>query len=539
MKKMLFVLIGIVLLFSLLLGACGKETPVTTKPAATTSSAITTAAPATTPAATSAPASTTPDADRYGGTFKIPLVIGPATPLGYPAEAAPDSTAVAVQTLETLIRVKMDGTIEPVLATSWKPANDNKSITVTLRKNVKFHDGSDFNAQVCKWNMDNLITAKRATDWQSIDVVDDYTIRVNIAGYKNTILTGLTNTQQISKASFDKNGIEYARWHPVGTGPFIFVEYQRDAKVTYKRNPAYWIPGRPYLDSVEYLVLTDSTVRKLAFQKKDLHLINTTGFGVDSQELQAGGYPVFTFPGGTFLLIPCSKATESPWSKVKVRQAAYYALNRESIAKALGYGFAKPAYQLYPNDVLSSIPGLSTNAYDKDKSKALLTEAGYPNGFQTKMYSFPQNISEDWASVIATQLTAVGIVTDSIMPTAGKYMEIAGGGWNDGILHAAFINSAGNPNSMLNLYFFGYFYPSIKPPDAMKAALDASMATPEPDAKMIQAVMKTLQDDMTVIPYLQETATLFIQKGTHYDAAKAYGWASFYCQDAWIDKSAR
>ncbi len=213
MRKTLFVLLCFVVVLSMVLVACGEEKPATTTaaPTATTTAPTTTVKPT---ATTVAPTATTPLGDQHGGIYQTALTVAPARPIGYPPEAAPDSYTGAAPALETLTRNKLDGSIEGLLATSWKVAEDGKSVTLTLRKNVKFHDGSDFNADVCKWNMDLAIAAKQsgAAAWKSIEKVDDYTIRINLEKYDNTVLTGLASgvTQQISKAFVDKNGIEAA-----------------------------------------------------------------------------------------------------------------------------------------------------------------------------------------------------------------------------------------------------------------------------------------------------------------------------------------
>ena len=270
------------MVISLILAAC-ESTPSTTNPATTT--AATTTKP-TTPAPTTAKPPTTvtaaPAGDKYGGTWVEALSVSPSRPIGYPPEAAPDSWSVASCCLEGLISVRMDGSVVPVLATSWTTSADGLSITFNLRKGVKFHDGSDFNADVCKWNMDLNLAAKQmgTTGWKSIDKIDDYTIRVNFNSAGNTNLTGVAGgpSYQISKAYFDKNGIEATRWHPVGTGAFMFESYERDAKVVFKRNPSYWDTGKPYLDSVVMTIIQDSTVRKLAFQKGDINRFAAQAF---------------------------------------------------------------------------------------------------------------------------------------------------------------------------------------------------------------------------------------------------------------------
>ena len=89
------------------------------------------------------------------------------------------------------------------------------SVTFNLRKGVKFHDHSDFNAMVAKWNLDNFINAKMQTNWASVDVIDDYTIRVNFTEWQNTLLSTLVEPTvpafMVSKTAFDKNGKDWVR----------------------------------------------------------------------------------------------------------------------------------------------------------------------------------------------------------------------------------------------------------------------------------------------------------------------------------------
>ena len=130
-----------------------------------------------------------------------------------------------------------------------------KSITFNLRKGVKFHDGSDFNAEVAKWNLDNMIKAEASAfaSWASVDIIDDYTIRVNFTKWQSTLPMSFAEgnpwAPMVSKAAFEKNGLEWMRANPVGTGPFKFESFQLDASLKVVRNPDYWIKGKPYLDA--------------------------------------------------------------------------------------------------------------------------------------------------------------------------------------------------------------------------------------------------------------------------------------------------
>jgi peptide/nickel transport system substrate-binding protein len=542
MKKTLFLILGLILVISMLLVACGKSSTTTTTSKPATTTATTTTKPTAT-ATTTGPTTTTavaPTGDKYGGTWTEALNVAPSRPIGYPPEAAPDSYTCSSPALETLVSAQLDGTVVPKLATSWTPSADGLSIILNLRKGVKFHDGSDFNADVAVWNLNLEIAAKQsgATTWKSIEKVDDYTIRFNFTQASNTNLIGLASgaTQQISKAYVDKNGISGAEWHPVGTGPFIFKSYETGSKLTYTRNPNYWDPTKPYLDTVVLSVISDLTVQKLAFQKGDLSRLLTTG--LDAYNLQQAGYPLKTAPGGTNLLVPDSNVATQPWSNVNVRLAASYALDRESLAKALGFGFVAPAYQLYTGFADTHIPNLVPTTFNQAKAKDLLTQAGYPNGFKATIHSFSRIVPNDYTTAIAAQFRAVGLDIATDFPESGAYDNLRYNGWSDGLLNHSFANFADH-NQVFTFYLMGTMFPSLKRPNGFTEGANASLATPQVDPQKIQAVLQLLYDNMTVIPYVQQNQTAFYKKGSNDTDADNFGltWPLFV--DCWIDKSAR
>ena len=196
MRKYLFITLAVILVFSLFLISCGTDE---TTPPATTSQP-------TTPATTK-PAPTTPT-PKYGGTLRIGENFFPTSNIGWPAAPRHGGVASCVF-MESIITADDTGGIQPALATAWEVSDDLKSITFTLRKGVKFHDGSDWNATVAKWNLDTLIDAKKGdfTYAGSVDIVDEYTIRLNMSEYTNSIFTTLGSTFMLSKAAFDADGM--------------------------------------------------------------------------------------------------------------------------------------------------------------------------------------------------------------------------------------------------------------------------------------------------------------------------------------------
>ncbi|MFC1534806.1 ABC transporter substrate-binding protein [Thermodesulfobacteriota bacterium] len=497
MKKYLFVLTMVLLLISLTMSAYSESKP-----------------------------------DKYGGILRQALRVGPATPIGYPAEAAPDATWAGRPALEAFARTRDGGIVEPVLATSWKVAQDRKSLILTLRKGVKFHDGTDFNAQAAKWNLDRLIKARKVRDFTSVDIIDNYTLRCNIKSFKNTIIGNLSRPLMISPTAVEKNGLDWARWRPVGTGPFKFVEYIRDAKLFYKRNENYWQKEKPYIDGLEFVVIADKAVQKIAFQKGDIHSLRASG--LLAKELKDLGYKYVTRAGGTFLLIPDSKNEGSPFANKKVRLAVSHAIDRKSMAKALGFGFSRPAYHLYPGHSVTSIPNLDIHEFNPEKAKKLLAEAGYPNGFKTSIHTFVRVVPRDYITVIANMLGNIGITVKADFPEAGKYTEYRMKGWKNSLMAHALASMDANMNYGFSMYFGGIQFPSLQKSAAWKKAYDTALTSIDFDSAKTKAMIKLMHDEVMVIPYMEETAVTFFQKGVHDTGELKDGLTTWEPEVAWF-----
>jgi ABC-type transport system substrate-binding protein len=546
MKKGTLLVIGLLLIL-IVFSACSQSAtskPATSSPA--TSAPATTAPTTSKPATTAAPTtSAAPTGEKYGGTLKIGLTAGLVGNLGYMPEMG-NAAGVSLQAvIERLMILKMDGTLQPELATSWKVADDGKSITINLRKGVKFHDGSDFNADVVKWNLDLQVKAKKSDvqSWTSIDIIDPYTIRINLTGYTNTLFSGLsklTITGMTSKDAFDKKGIDWVRANPVGTGPFVFVEYQRDAKLTLKRNPNYWDTGKPYLDGVVMNVIPDDTVRRLAFEKGDIIGYSPASPAVTKEIEQSGKYNIVLRTSGPRVLAPDSMNPKSPWADVRVRYAASYSLDRELLATALGSGHSTPPYQIMQSQKDIVIANLIPTKYNPDKTKQLLAEAGYPSGFKSTITGRPTIITADQVSAVAAMLRNVGIDVTIDTVTAAKYDSMRiGGTWN-GVLAESMLVQA-NKNDTFISYFTGLQWQYVKKPLGFQEALNASLATREIDKTAIKAIIQILYDDMTVIPFYEEDTASFEYKGYHqdYNYIEYNGVDSPRYADVWLDKSLR
>src|SRR4051794_724254 len=333
---------------------------------------------------------------QNGGIMRVVENAEGGAPLGTPWEIRGIDTKLPKPAIETLLREDPNGNYSPWLAESWKVDPATNSLTLSLAKGVKFQDGTDFNAEAVKWNLQHAIDAKNVTGWKSFDAVDPTTLRINFEAYQNDYLSALSGTTvggMISPTAFDKNGLEGARNNPVGTGPFKLDSFERGSKLRYVKWDGYWkkAQGLPHLDGVEYLFIRDSMTQQTAMLAKGDQRVDVLAStsGEQAAALKAQGLNVLSMPVGPVSLIPDSKNADSPLSKEKVREAISYAIDRESIAKARGFGYWQPAYQLPNPGSPQFLTDFAGHKYDAAKAKQLLAEGGFPTGFKTRIIIMP------------------------------------------------------------------------------------------------------------------------------------------------------
>ncbi len=442
MRMLRFSLLALVLVISLTIVACAQSTPTPQQTA--TSQPTTTAAKTSGASPTQVAATPTP---QYGGIY----VPGSSVPVTLPITAE----ALAGMGIEnwtsraaydTLLRLDEKGNLAPFLATDWKIDAPNNTITLTLRKGVKFHDGTDFNAQAVKWSMDLRKTVYKSTVFapvKSVDVLDDYTVRITLTQFDNTFLPALwfMPSYVSSPTNYEKLGKDKAEATNVGTGPFILKDLVTDDHATYVKNPNYWQPGKPYLDGINYRIIADPTTQELMFRKGE---VDIPPIDADIQQrLKDTGQYKFVSSAGLppppfWALTPDASNADSPWSNLKVRLAADYAIDKEAIAKKLGGPDAFAQYQWAPVGTAAYLPDLPPRKYDPVKAKQLLAEAGYPNGFKTTLNQGATiQYVRDMELAVLDYWHAVGIDATVNQMTLAVFMDKSRNGWKNGVLDNA------------------------------------------------------------------------------------------------------
>jgi peptide/nickel transport system substrate-binding protein len=527
MRKLCFISLVIMLLTCLVINGCSKETspapPTSTLPGAS-APAPASASPATSvPAATSSPSTSSTGAPaekpRSGGTLRWIAGVGPGTPIGIPWEASGGAAVTMQVCLEPLVKTQLDGTITPCLASSYDPNPDpsNPSITFHLQKGVKFSDGADFNAQAVKWNLEQeMVTGSTnigsTTSWKSIEVIDDNTVRVNMKKWQSTLIEGFAGSAGflISPASYEKKGLEWMRWNMVGTGPFVQTDFQKDVSMTAVKNQNYWQPGKPYLDGLKLIYANDIMTCSSLMQSGGADVLNCQGNAKVANDIKAAGFKILVHPAsGTNSLAPDSLNADSPWSNVKVRQAAEYAIDREAISAAFGFGYSQPIYQLLGSFSPAYDASLTPRKYNVATAKRLLAEANYPEGFKTTMIVAPFGLNKDIVMAIQDYFSAVNIQCEMQFPESSRAMQYLTGPSPHNALIYNPIMMLGSAGAIYNFYLAepkATWYQSMKHPDGWADMLNAFLGAAKADPALAQKCEGALYNDATLIPVLMGAA---------------------------------
>ena len=315
---------------------------------------------------------------------------------------------VMFNVFEGLMKPTSTGDLTPAVAESYTVSEDRLTYTFTLREGVKFHNGDEVTAEDVVYSISRCADTTDGTPLveafsviQSVEAVDARTVAITIAEPSNEFISYMTTA--ILPADYDQQDTA-----PVGTGPFKFVSRAAQDNIVLERFDEYW--GTPaYLDKVTFKIMenADSLVMSLQSGAIDLcsHLTST-------QVAQLGGD--FYVAEGTMNLVQALylNNAEKPFDDVRVRQALCYAVDKQGIIDLAFDGYGSPiGSSMYPTFGKYFDESL-TNYYTKDveKAKSLLTDAGYPNGFEMTI-TVPSNYQPhiDTAQVLVEQLKEIGV----------------------------------------------------------------------------------------------------------------------------------
>jgi peptide/nickel transport system substrate-binding protein len=353
--------------------------------------------------------------DSGGGTLTLGLIT-PASSFSAQGANWANQSPYMQAVYDGLLRADVDGTILPSLATEWSYNEDGTVLTLTLRDDVEFIDGTPFNAEAAALNLERFRdgtspNASFLANLADAEAIDDTHVELTLSAPDPALLTYLTQNAglQESPAAFDSPDIETV---PVGSGPYILNVDETVVGNTYvfDKNPDYWNPDEQYYDKLVMNYYADNTSLLNAIQGGQLNASTTIDNTVLDQ-ITAAGYTLSPIENNWWgLIIGDRDGTLNPAiADVRVRQAINHAFDREAMLAAFADGHGTVTAQVFPTSSTSFDPALDERyEYDPEKAKELLAEAGYADGFDLVMPSAAALGASNFA-LVQQQLADVGI----------------------------------------------------------------------------------------------------------------------------------
>lgn len=336
-------------------------------------------------------------APKDGGTLTISLS-SDAPKLDPALSSSVYDRYVFQSVFDKLVDVDKDGKIVPMLAEKWDISPDGKTYTFSLRKGVKFQDGTDFDAEAVKFNfgrdMDKSSPRKNELGQvKSVTVVDASTVKVELKEAFAPFLSILTDRagMMVSPTAAKKDGQDFMN-KPVGTGPFMFKERVKGTSITLVKNPNYWQKGLPHLDQVVYKIIVDGNVAAMNLKSGQ---VDMTDWRFPTKEIENfkkdTNFTLINEPGQGYIGFYLN-VNKPPFNVKEFRQAIDVLIDRDALVKLIKNGAASAGRSPFAKGNLAYGDSDKYSKPDLEKAKALLTKAGHPEGFT---FTFKTGTSAD------------------------------------------------------------------------------------------------------------------------------------------------
>lgn len=415
-----------------------------------------------------------------------------------------ESAKVCDMLYDTLVQYRDDTTeIEPALAEAWVNSADGLTWTFHLRQDVRFHDGTPFNADAVVFSLTRpyALTSTFYKEFiNRIISVNAFTVQIQLKTPYAPFLSTMAGTQNsiVSPAAVEHFGEQFGN-NPVGTGPFKFVQWDRNDKIVLTANHQHWA-GSPALDRLIFRSIPDNAARFVELQKGNLHAMEFP----NPDEIQLiQGNPNLELAMQSSLNVGylAMNMEKPPFDNIKVRLAINHAINKAVIIEHLYQGTGIPAKGPIPPTLWSYDETLEDYAYNPELAKQLLAEAGYPNGFETTLWALP--VPRPYipnglalAEILQSELRHIGVETKIVTYDWPTYIAKTENGEHDMAMLGW--SAGGDPDN--------FFYSLLSKTTAQKPALNIAFYRSDEMQDVLERARMSSDQDERIQLYQQAQA---------------------------------
>jgi glutathione transport system substrate-binding protein len=321
--------------------------------------------------------------------------------------------------------------VRPVLAKSWSVSADGLTYTIKLQSGVRFHDGTPFNAQAVKINLDRVLDQANhlqkyglfhtVSHIQAVTAVDSSTVQLTLSAPSATLINNLAHPSagMISPAALTEYGAKGIATHPVGTGQFVFDGWVHGDRIVAKRNPNYWRAGMPGTDEIVFRNVPDATQALAMLKTGEAQFV----YPLDPINITAvSGQPGVKVVNAPSIFVTYLTMNEKyvPFSKPGVRLAMNYAVDKPALISTLYLGYAKVMRSMVGSQLAGYVP-VGTYSFDTAKARQLLSENGYPQGFPATLWVPNDTFSQKEAVFLQQQFAQIGVTVTITPMEAGTF----------------------------------------------------------------------------------------------------------------------
>lgn len=386
---------------------------------------------------------------------------------------------------------------EPGLAESWKTL-DPTTWEFKLRRGVKFHNGEEFNAEAVKFSIERVLNPDQKARWrwafaniERVEAVDPYTVRIVTKSPFPTLITNLAFCMPIVPPKYvQEKGDAHVARNPVGTGPFKFVRWRKDDELVFEANEGYW-GGAPRLKTLVFKPIPDESTRVAALVTGDVDIARGVPPSLIKQIEDNARTRVAKVPSALNIHITLDTLGEGPLRDRRVRQAINYGVDKEEIIKGVLEGNGGAVGGPLTPVMFGFAPEVKPYAYDPERAKRLLAEAGHAQGLSLTLNTPNGRYLKDKevAEAIAGHLQKIGVKVQVAVHEWGSYVSK----WPDGLSPMYMLGWAGTWDAD------GILYPLLRSGQRF-----ARWNNPEFD-RLIDAARSTLDQTERVRLYRQAT----------------------------------